>query len=331
MNHNNETKSRRITPWTGVANATPLQKLIVSCTERDYSHRHPTFGEINESEFVNSKILTTCRYCTSSLIVKDGFSSNGIRRYMCNTCHRRFTALTNTIFDSHKLPISEWIGFLLDIMDFGSYRFTSKVNRNSSTTTKYWIDKLFLVLKGIQDDIILGDKVWLDEAFFKVRAKDIKYHANGKEYSGLSRNQLCIGIACDKERSVFFFEGYGKPNQTRTLELFSPHIRHESTLIHDMDLSHNALVTNLNLCSKQYDARLLKGVPDSQNPLDRVNKLCYLLQAFLKSHTGFIREDIQGYLDLFYVIVNQPDNKYEKIEMILNRSLDFPILLRYRQ
>jgi hypothetical protein len=43
-----------------------------------------------------------------------------------------------------------------------------------------------------------------------------------------------------------------------------------------------------------------------------VNQLCRLLKLLLRSHSGFIREDIQGYLDIFVVMTNPPNDKHEK-------------------
>lgn len=326
-----DTKSRRITPWTNETGATPLQRLIIDCTERDYQHRHPDLKDIDEAGFVNSKEQTVCRYCGSNAITREGFSSTGIRRYRCKECGRRFTALTNTIFDSHRLPMSEWMGFFLDIIGYGSFSLTSKVNRNSTSTTKYWMDKTFRILEGIQDDIILEDRVWLDETYFKVRAPEVQRKGDGKEYRGLSRNQMCIGVACDGKHSVILFEGYGTPSSGLTCSLFSSHIAKGSTLVHDKDAAHARLVSELSLTSEAYDSRELKKLPDSKNPLGPVNRICFLLQTFLSSHSGFDRDDIQGYLNLFHVIVNEPENKYEKLEILLNRAIDFPVLLRYRR
>ena len=59
------------------------------------------------------------------------------------------TALTNTIFDSKKIPISEWIEYLLHLFEFHPINSTAYDNRNSPTTGKYWLIKTFEVLKGI--------------------------------------------------------------------------------------------------------------------------------------------------------------------------------------
>ena len=139
-----KTKSRRLTPWTGRCDSTPLESYIDLCTGRDYDHRHPAILASGEAAFLNSYELSSCRFCGSGTIVKDGFSETGIRRYRCRECGRRFTVITNTIFDSRKLPVSEWVCFLLDIFGYSSSSLTSKVNRSAVSTTKYWERKLFL-------------------------------------------------------------------------------------------------------------------------------------------------------------------------------------------
>ena len=325
-----KTKSRRRTPWTGADASMPLQAFIDSCTERDYSHRHPALRARGEAEWLNAHEVTACRFCGSGRITKEGCSDNGIRRYGCKDCGRRFNILTNTIFDNHRLPISEWIGFLLDIFGYGSFGLTSKVNRNSSNTTRYWIEKTFMLMEGIQDDVVLEGKVWLDETFIRLRNPDIRRKQDGTEYHGLSRNQMCIGMACDDNHVLLFYEGTGKPSGRRTLELFGDHIRPGSTIVHDSEKAHNGLVSELNLVSEAYDSKEIRRLPDSKNPLNRVNQMCRLVQMFLHSHSGFPRSGIQGYLNMFHVMTNPPDDKYEKIERLLDLGIRKSVLLRYR-
>lgn len=325
-----KTKSRRKTPWTEASEAAPLESYIDAVTGDDYSYRHPSLRDSGEAEFLNSIPSAHCRHCGSERFVRNGTTAYGVHRYKCKDCGKSFTLLTNTIFDSHKLPISQWMGYLLDIFSFGSLNLSSKVNRNSINTTRYWRDKTFLLLDGIQDDIVLSGEVWLDETFFKVRVNDIENKSDCLEYRGLSRNQICIGVACDKDHSIFIVEGFGKTSKRRTLEAFGKHITEGSTLIHDKEKAHEILVSQLSLSSIAYDSKDLKGMDDDANPLDPVNELCRLLKLFLRAHSGFIRDDLQGYLNLFHVIMNPPENKYEKVKKILELGLEKSVLLRYR-
>ncbi len=72
------------------------------------------------------------------------------------------------------------------------------------------MEKDFLVLREYQGTLVLSGEIELDETFYKVRNSDIKRRDDGKEYRGLSRNQICIGIACDQSSVICFVEGEGK-------------------------------------------------------------------------------------------------------------------------
>lgn len=43
-----------------------------------------------------------------------------------------------------------------------------------------------------------------------------------------------------------------------------------------------------------------------------------------------MREDLQDYLNLFCFIMNPPENKYEKLEKLLNLAVHYPKVHRFR-
>ena len=53
--------------------------------------------------------------------------------------------------------------------------------------------------------------------------RDRKKDAKGHMMRGLSRNQICIGVATDKKHTICFVEGFGKPSQKCSYETFSNH------------------------------------------------------------------------------------------------------------
>lgn len=52
--------------------------------------------------------------------------------------------------------------------------------------------------------------------------------------------------------------------------------------------------------------------------------MCFLLKSFLNSHSGFNRDDLQNYLNLFSFIVNAPYNKLEKVKILLDKAICNP-------
>lgn len=157
--------SRKKTPWDDAAAPSCLQSFIRDEYKDHFYMHHISLEESNEDKLVNSYIPSKCPYCLSTSFKKNGKTKNNIQRYKCLLCNKTFTVLTNTIFDNHKLPISEWIEFLLNLFSNSSISLTSKVNKNANTTTKFWLKKLFLLLEDYQDDIVLDGNVYLDEMF----------------------------------------------------------------------------------------------------------------------------------------------------------------------
>jgi hypothetical protein len=51
---------------------------------------------------------------------------------------------------------------------------------------------------------------------------------------------------------------------------------------------------------------------------------------FLNAHSGFNRDDLQGYLDLYAFVINPPTEPLEKVEKIINLAFEQPKSLRYR-
>ena len=57
------------------------------------------------------------------------------------------------------------------------------------------------------------------------------------------------------------------------------------------------LTQYLNLMSKAFDSKTLSGLPNKQNPLDRVNRIHAMLKFFLYHDSSFGRDKPPGFLD----------------------------------
>lgn len=322
-------KSRKTTPWDGESNLDATKEFLKQQYDSYYKERHRKVEDSNEANMINSYIPAKCPFCGAERFKKRGHTNSGVQRYEC-TCGKTFLPTTGTIFDEHRISISEWMEYCLNLFRHVSITADSWSNKNAFTTSRYWLQKLFLTLEGVQDSIVLSEKVWLDETFYTVRSEDIARKDNGDKLRGLSKNQICIGVATDKQHTVLFAEGTGSPSQKKTVETFRNHIKQGSTLIHDGEFAHKKLVKELNLESTVYASKDLKGLPDKKNPLNPVNRVHAILKRFLYAHSGFNRDDIQSYLNLFAFVTNPPNDMLEKVELAVNMAFQNPRLLRYR-
>jgi hypothetical protein len=322
-------KSRRKTPWDGETELTTTQEFLREKYAAYYADRHVNVGDSGEADMINFYVPGRCPFCSSEKFKKSGRTKSGAQRYMC-ICGKTFLPSTGTIFDDHKISISEWMEFCLNLFRHVSITADSWSNKNAFTTSKYWLAKLFLTLESVQDSVVLSGEVWLDETFYRVRFGDIARKDNGDYLRGISQNQICIGVATDKTHTLFLVEGIGKPSQKKTLEAFRRHIQPGSTLIHDKESSHAKLIQALSLESVAYASRDLKGLPDKDNPMNPVNRAHAILKKFLNTHSSFNRDDLQGYLNLFAFVTNPPDNLLEKVELVIKTAFENPKSLRFR-
>ena len=61
-----------------------------------------------------------------------------------------------------------------------------------------------------------------------------------------------------------------------------------------------------------------------------VNRVHAILKMFLNAHSGFSRDDLQGYLNLFSFLSNPPADLLEKVELLIKTAFDDPKSLRFR-
>ena len=180
-------------------------------------HRKPSPAELS---LVNGLSIECCPHCGGTHFKKSGYYSNGTRRYRCLDCGRVFSPLTGTVFDAHKIPVSEWIEYMIHLFEFHSLSSSASDNRNAKTTGKYWISKVFAVLSDCQKNIILSGRIYLDETYFSVMPKNQTKKPDGKHYRGLSRNKIRVVTATDGINVFLAVCGRGKPSRARILKSF---------------------------------------------------------------------------------------------------------------
>ena len=306
------------------------QKLISSTIHEWYDAKHRVSSD-EEIRLINSVRICSCRNCGSVNFIRYSCYHSGISRYFCRDCHHYFCTVTNTIFDDRKIPISEWIEYLLHLFEFHSITTSARDNRNAYSTGRYWLIKVFEVLKDYQDGIILEGNVYYDETFFSQIGSRKILKPDGREYRGISGNKFAEAFAYNESGQILLLCGnVSKPSLRSTWKTFGSHISEGSTLIHDGEKSHSILIEKLNLKSKVYDADEIKKLPDNENPLDPINEIHSLAKRFMREHGGYNRDKLQDFMNLISFILNDPKDRYEKVDKFINIALSSPKRVRYR-
>lgn len=324
---NFDTSLRRL-PWSESSNNTEVQTLITTTVTEWYEAKHRKSSD-EEIELINSIKPIRCHHCSSTNFINYGYTKNGIKKFKCKECNRTFTNLTNTIFDSHKIAISEWIEYLIHLFEFHSIKTSSRDNRNSSSTGNYWLKKVFEVLKNCQKYVVLKNKVYIDELYFPlIKSKTVL--KDGKKLRGISRNKICVATGIDEDSLYIKVENTSKPSDKSTWNAYGDVIQKGSHLIHDEERSHGVLIRNLSLTSEVYSTKYTKGLSDKDNPLDPINNIHYLIKRFMREHGGFERESLQDWMNLIWFILSKPNDVYLKIEKFIKLAISTSHRVKYR-
>ena len=295
------------------------RKLISSTVHEWYDAKHRISSK-EEIRLINSLSINSCRICGSVNFIRYGSYRSRIIRYLCNDCQRSFNPLTGTIFDFKKIPISEWIEYLIHLFEFHSITTSARDNRNAYSTGRYWLYKVFVILRHYQD-----------ETFFSQIESKKKHRPDGKEYRDISRNKFCVASGYDSLGHVLLLcEDTSKPSHKSTWKTLGCHIKEGSTLIHDGEKSHSILIERLDLTSVVYKTDELNSLEDKDNPLDSINEIHSLAKRFMKAHGGYNRDNLQDFMNLISFILNEPKDRYEKIDLFINMALLEPQIVRYR-
>lgn len=298
---------------------------------RWYVEKHPKAGPA-EIGFVNSIPVEGCPRCGCPRIRKCGRRKDGIQTYECLDpgCRKRFNPLTNTIFDSRKIPLTEWAEYLIHLFEYHSVTTAALDNRNADSTGFYWLEKVFIVLRGCQDSTVLGDLVWIDETYVSEKRSKLVRKADGSRLKGLSRNQRCVYCATDGKAATLVVGGVGKPSKKGAANAYLPHVQGFSHIVHDGEKSHSPIVSATGSTETVIPTWMTKGIDDEDNPMDEINRVHRFFKKFLSRHVGFERSSLQDWANLFSFIWNGPNEPKVKAMIFISMAVRKPGLLRYR-
>ena len=188
--------SASATPWDGLDESSlgPARRLVMVERREAYERLHGPGP--HDAEFFNGYVRTECPRCGSVGIISRGSDARGLRRWSCKECGRTFTPVTGTIFEDHRLSAEGWVEFLLELVSYESVAGMTRQNRRPPTTLPYHVAKVFAVLEGIQDGVMLSGRVQADETYYPLPASEHAAGSRGRK-PGLSRNRICIAVACE--------------------------------------------------------------------------------------------------------------------------------------
>ena len=178
-----------------------------------YSASEPLFKEVSEQKHKDGY---TCTHCHSNNIVrfgkylvKIGLKTMKRQRYPCKGCGKTFTDVTNTPLHRTHFP-HKWLDFIQCMIEGYSLRKASELIKVHFVTLFYWRHKLLSALKQMNFEQFSGI-VEMDETYFlhsekgkrKINGRKSRKRRGASKYRGISKEQVCVLIARDRQKSTF--------------------------------------------------------------------------------------------------------------------------------
>lgn len=186
----------------------------------------------------------------------------------------------------------------------------------SHPTAHLWRHKVFSTIDSWQERVMLSGRVWIDEMYFN--DTDLLHDLGRKPKRGLSKDLMCVVVAIDAYKNVLaVVSENGKPSTKRINAALEAHIEPGSTIVHDCEKAHNALVKKLKLVDERYKANTAD--PDYLLHMALVNNLCSWIRRYVGRFSCMKSANLQSYLNWFVYLfrVHRDEEKWPTEERVV--------------
>lgn len=268
----------------------------------------------------------SCPHCNSFNVKKNGHKGL-IQRFMCNDCHKSFTARNNTITFSSKKSFSVWKKYIDCMMAGLSVRKSAEICGINKDTAFIWRHKILDALQTMAANVKLDGIVEADETFFAISFKGDhrnsttftmprKAHKRGKQthLRGLSHEKVCVPCAVNRNGlSIAKITNLGRVGAKDIHHAFDNRIVPNSILCTDAIACYNDLAKTENLELIQLKTGKSKlGIYHIQH----INSYHSMLKNFMIRFHGVATKYLNNYL-IWHNFLNYAKKSYAEKTTIL--------------
>lgn len=243
-------------------------------------------------------------------MTKYGKTKNRTQRYKCQHCFK--TAILNSsptkFLKNSDYTLKKFIGYMIDDVTLDVAARNLKINIK---TAHYYRFLVFHALKDYQDSVLLSGSILIDETLVSIREKNYKLSKpDGKNYRGLSFNQLCIiTLISLKGTCVAKVSSRAMALPKDYKELCNMNIGNVKRFLHDGNTKQYQFMNQFK-CEK-INVRKISDETYSTKLIDAMHSN---LKRYLFKHAGYRLKFLQHYLDFFvyrhnHLNESKPKNK----------------------
>jgi len=251
---------------------------------------------------------TSCPNCGSVNHVKNGILKNK-QRYLCRDCKKTFGQSTKTTLHSTKLSNEQWQTYIKCMLNGKSIRKSAETIGVCVKTSFYVRHKILNALNATMPKDTVSGVVEMDETFVAESFKG--NHAKsgfemprpsrkrGKQIKkrGISREQICIGTAIDKNNNVIMkMTNKGRISSRILSRLFTGYVGEGAIVCSDSCNSYKTICKNMGFEHR----RIPPGKhANGEYNLSAVNSLHSRFKTWMRKFNGVSTKYLSNYLVWF--------------------------------
>ena len=255
--------------------------------------------EVKEMRFSKGRV---CCHCNGTDVVRNG-KNKGVQRYLCRSCKKSFSDLTNSATYKSKKTLDKWLRYAKCMLNGYSIRKSAEIVEINIATSFYWRHK---ILNCISEFLGIGSVdgvVEADEVFFAYSYKGTKpanmprpSRHRGKEVKkrGISKEQVCVATALDRQGNLIIeLLCTGRMTSDELERLYGNRIGEHSILCTDSHGSYIQFATDMQLEHK----RIKRGRhKEDIYHIQHINSLHSNLKRWMSRFNGVATKYLSNYL-----------------------------------
>ena len=254
---------------------------------------------------VESVPITTCPYCGSSHIVRNG-KKCGKQRFLCRSCDRTFVTTTHTLMSGSHSPASVWKELISDTLKGDAIDYTAARLGLSHGGIFNMRHKFLLALQDMvtRYPVVLKQVSELDETFVQECLKGrqlpteagrpARKHGAKAQKRGISNEYDCINTGVSRDgKAVAEAVNRAKPDSSELRAVYSGHVQDGNLALCDGLRSYSVL-KDIAKCTVK-DINTVTEDEKAFYHLNTVNNF----HSFIKGRYNFYRGVATKYLNRY--------------------------------
>jgi len=239
-----------------------------------------------------------CPACHSPLRL-DGRRADGVQRYRCPSCGRRFSDASATSLSGSK-PTPDRIKSIVAMVLLGSPDWAvAWVCRVDAKTAQFWRDRCLDAAVAWSREPKLSGHVWIDEMRFAPTRASGFVDGVWETYVGRISRDAYMEVAFDSSGHGFceVYPKLGMPLGRSVERCLGGRVAEGSKPAHDGALRHSAAIKKLSLGDDW--VKYAPGDREHKAKMSPMNNLCSYLRFSFERHRGIKFAKLAAYGDLF--------------------------------